>query len=282
MLPVTQGGAPAPYDTNIPGAPGYMQAELMAKTAYQNALTRINSRRQDTLRQYGYQAQIDPTTGVLGSMSVDPNNPYGGFQQLLKTGAEGANAAVDDAVGRHLGHGGLAAQGLSRSKYDFGQASSDLGQRLTGTLAGLQDDQSSAAYQRDQALYQAQLDALRQAILDGMFNPADFSGIDWGGDGGGDGGGGADPGMDPISYAAEIQHGVDRALGARPWQAALDARGAGMNARYGLGAAAHGGAVIDPIARAVAQAKASAPRSVVSIQPQTKTPAAKQPIKKKK
>lgn len=161
-----------PYDAPIPGADTYATAALNAKTAYQNALTRINSKRQDTLRTYGYLGDIDPTSGTLSNLRVDPYNKFGGLQQMLRSNADEVDQARMAAEERGL-HGGLAHKALSDARYDFGNASQQLGSSLSGTLGGYQDEQSGAAYQRDQSLYQAELDAARLAIENGQFNPAD-------------------------------------------------------------------------------------------------------------
>ena len=59
----------AVYD-NTPFANFVAQASLAAKTAYQNALTRINQQRQSTLRGAGYAADINPESGVVGNLHV--------------------------------------------------------------------------------------------------------------------------------------------------------------------------------------------------------------------
>jgi hypothetical protein len=171
------------YDTNIPGAfgaGGYAQANLAANTAYKNTLARINQKRTQTLRQYGYLGDIDPNTGVLSNMRVDPNNAYGGLQGMLRHQAQDFQGAQDAASERHL-VGGLAHRADSDLRYQHGAESAQFGQGLTDTLGGFQDDQNQAAYTRDQALYQAQLDAARLAIENQQFSPADYSGLDYSG-----------------------------------------------------------------------------------------------------
>jgi hypothetical protein len=164
------------YDTNIPGSPGYLQAQLIAKKAYQEALARINAQRTGTLRQYGYLGDIDPTTGTLRHVRVDPHNLYGQYQQMLGSQAGEDQAALDEAAARGL-HGGLARQMVSRLHREHGGQSAALGQNLTGTLADFQDQQNQAAQVRDSALYEAELQAARDAIAAQQFNPADVSGV---------------------------------------------------------------------------------------------------------
>jgi len=271
--------ASAPYDTNVPGAAGYLQADLMAKTAYQNSLTRINGQRQQALQQAGYTGGIDPNNGTITGLSVDANNPFGGYQQLLKNGAVSAQAAQDAAQQRGLGHGGLAAQGMDAAKFDFGNASNSFGTQFQSILGDLQGQQSDAAYARDQALWSAQQQAAQQAIAAGDFNPAmfDFTPADYSTPSDGST---APVSGDPNSmdFASELQRNVTRALGGSVAQQALDTRGAGMNFLHGNGttAAQNGNAVLNPVGKTAAQ-RAAVQRIVKSIQPQTKTAAAFQP-----
>lgn len=161
-----------PYDAPIPGADTYATAALGAKTAYQNTLARINAKRGDTLRQYGYLGDIDPNTGVVNNVRVDPYNQFGGLQQMLRGNAGAVEQARFASEERGL-HGGLAHKALSDVHYDLGNASQQLGSSFAGALGGYQDDQNQATYQRDQALYQAELDAARLAVQNGDFNPSD-------------------------------------------------------------------------------------------------------------
>lgn len=188
------------YTTQIPGAASYAQADLLAKTAYQNALTRLNNQRMDTLRQYGYTANIDPTNGVLANMKVDPGNMYGQYQQLLGNAADQAQQAQEANAARGL-VGGLANQGITAAHRAFGGASAQLGQNLNATLTDYQDQQLQAKWQYDQALWMAEQQAMLDAINSGNFNPADYGGYpdygatpDYGSpDAGGPGGPGGSP-----------------------------------------------------------------------------------------
>lgn len=151
------------YDTPIPGADVYAQAELAAKTGYQNAVARLNQQRQDTLQQYGYLGDVDPNAGTISNLRVDPNNPYGQYQQLLRSSALEAQKAHDDAVGRGLG-GGLANQGETQSKYDFGQGSFTLGTNLQNALHGYDSTQTQAQTDENNSIMQAKLSALQAAL----------------------------------------------------------------------------------------------------------------------
>jgi len=161
---------------DIPGASVYGQAGLLAKTAYQNALTRINSQRSNTMRTFGYKADFDQETGVMKNMGVDPSNQYGGYQKMLRTHALAGDEAEESALGRGLSmSGGLGAQYERQLKYNFGQDSANLGQGFTDLLSQLQDQQSGAKWDYDRALYEAQLEAARNAVSEGDYS---YSGYD--------------------------------------------------------------------------------------------------------
>lgn len=169
-----------PYSTPIPGSPLYLQAEAAANKAYEQALALVNQRRSGTLRQYGYLGDIDPKTGTIKNVRVDPNNPYGELQQLLHSSALSSEQAVNDAVGRGI-HGGLAHQAEREVQFQHGAESAALGQSLTDALSQLQQEQNADLETRDQALYNAELDAARQAMdelaSNGSVNPANDTGL---------------------------------------------------------------------------------------------------------
>lgn len=155
----------------------------MANTAYQQALAQINSQRQSALQQYGYTGTIDPTTGTLTNMAVDPNNPYGQYQQMLSSGAsdmaatQAANAARGLGAATGARGGGLAAQGITLDKLGFGANSANLGNALMGTLGDLQGQQTNAQDTMNNALWQAELDSTQNAIQNQQFDTADLSGV---------------------------------------------------------------------------------------------------------
>lgn len=168
------------YATPTPGVAQYGQAALLAKTAYQQALARLNQKRQGTLRQFGYQGDIDPETGTVKNVRTDGNNPYGLFQMNNRTQARGLDQAAWNAQERGLGTGGgLAAQMQNDLRFQYGAQDAQMGQDLVGSLAEYQDAQTSAAQQRDAALYQAELEAARMAIQAEQWNPADYAGLDY-------------------------------------------------------------------------------------------------------
>lgn len=152
------------------------QAALLAKQAYGNALTRINQGRQQTLRQYGYQADFDENTGVANNLRVDPSNPYGAYQTMLRSHSDDFYGERDDLIGRGIS-GGLRNAAMSKLRQRFGGDAAALGTSLTGTLAGFQGEQNEAKYDMDRSIYEAQLQAA-------MMEAGEMDFGDFGGDGG--------------------------------------------------------------------------------------------------
>jgi len=160
------------YETNIPGAPGYEGANLLARRAYENAMTRLQQRRSQSLLHYGY------TRDAQGNLSVDPNNEYGAYQQLLR-GESGQSHQLDRAQ-RASGWGGGGYLGAQRDELQHRQGGeqADLGTGLQNELSDIANQEQDAAYNRDAALYTNEQEAAQRAIDQGNFNPADYSGID--------------------------------------------------------------------------------------------------------
>lgn len=160
------------YATNIPGAPGYEQSNLLARRAYENAMSRYAQRRSQSLLHYGY------TRDASGKLGVDPNNEYGAYQQMLR-GEDQQSHSLDRAQ-RASGWGGGGYLGAQQDELQHAQGAeqANLGTSLTNELADIGQGEQDAAYNRDQSLYGNELDAARQALEQGNFNPADYSGLD--------------------------------------------------------------------------------------------------------
>lgn len=169
----------ATYSTPIPGIPQYGQAALLAKQAYQNALARLNQQRSGTLRRFGYRADIDPEHGVVRNLRIDPHNSFGLLQEANRSQANRAERAVGHFIERGLGAGGgLAAQAQKSLRHEFDREDTEIGTALTEALGGFQDQQSQAGYARDRALYEAELAAVRDALMERLFNPPDLTDLE--------------------------------------------------------------------------------------------------------
>lgn len=227
-------------DSPVPGVSSYGQTADAAKLAYQQAVSKIGLNRQNLLRQYGYQADFDPTTGNYQNLRVDGNNLYGGLQQMLRSQSQDSMASQDNAIGRGL-HGGLAHQMESAGNYQHGAQDAQFGTQMVNDLSGQADDWRTAGENYNNALYEAQWQAAQQAISNGDFNPADYSGIDTPGYGDTNpyvaGAGSNIPGGGLAGTRATASAKVMAKTnpgGAK----ALAATSAAMNAKYGLGKSA--------------------------------------------
>lgn len=187
--------AGAPAVSPIPGADVYGQEATLANNAYNNALAQINQNRMNTLTQAGYTGTVDPTTGVLSNVGVDPHSMYGSLQQMLHGAALEDRSADMAAADRGL-VGGLAHQAHSLAHYSHGADLTNLGEQLTGQLSDLQFQQQQAGETRDSALWQAEQDQLNAELtaeqsqtLTDLLNPggSDPTGGDSGSSGGSSG-----------------------------------------------------------------------------------------------
>lgn len=168
------------YESSIPGGSVHAGAALLAKTAYQKTLARINQQRGSTIQQAGFTSQIDPNTGMVSGLAVDPNNQYGDFQTLNRNQAQQDESSRWTAQSRGLGTGGgLAAQMRNQTRFDFGKQDAALATGLQGALSGYTDQQTQAANERDAALYQAELAAAQAAQQGNDWSPTDYSGLDF-------------------------------------------------------------------------------------------------------
>lgn len=163
-------GAPVPPDSNlIPGAAGYAQAEILANNAYNNALASLNQNRLNTLLGYGYTGTVDPKTGGINNVHVDPNAMYGELQQLLHNQAAENQQAMFASEDRGL-RGGLAHQAQSELRYQHGAQDTQLGTTLASALSGLADQQQSASETRNNALADAENSAAGTAVSSQLGN----------------------------------------------------------------------------------------------------------------
>lgn len=161
--------------TTIPGAAIYGQAAAFAKRAYQMALGKINQQRSRAGREWGYKFEVDPESGVVKNLGVDPDNPYGLFQKANRSQADRYQSARDAIIERGI-RGGLARQATTNLRYDFGEEDAKIAQGLTDRLADLQEQQTTSKFDYDKALWEAELEALRQALLASLFNRASGGG----------------------------------------------------------------------------------------------------------
>ena len=160
------------YQTPIPGAPQYEQANLLARRAYENATNRLQQRRSQSLLHYGY------TQGADGSFGVDPNNEYGQYQQMLRGQDQSSHRLERAQHASGWGGGGYLGQQTDELQHQQGGEQAALGEAATGEFNDIANQEKDAAYTRDQALVQNEQDAAQRAIDQGNFNPADYTGTE--------------------------------------------------------------------------------------------------------
>jgi hypothetical protein len=167
-LPGARGGS-GPGDAGGGGGGGgfpdgalVAQRLAFAKKAYDQALARITNQRQTMSRSAGFTFDVDPETGVMRSMRVDPQSQYGGFQMLNRQQAQRDEAARGQAVERGLGSGGgLAAQMRSDARFQSGEEDAKFSSSLIDTMSQLALQQQDAKNAYDMEAWQARLDAAR-------------------------------------------------------------------------------------------------------------------------
>jgi len=135
-------------------------------------MNKINMQRGTLLNQYGY------TQGTDGSVSVDPANQFGKFQQMMRSEA-GANDQARFAQ-RASGFGGSSGY-LQHAMALLGQKNAaehgQLGSDLQSSLNDLTGQGLDAQDTLNNSLANAQLTQAQLAIQNQQFNPADLSGV---------------------------------------------------------------------------------------------------------
>lgn len=149
----------------IPGASAYASADVLAHNAYRNALAQINANRLNTLTQYGYTGHINPRTGVVNHVRVDPNALHGQLQDLLHGQALEDEGAAMASQNRGL-LGGLANQAGANLRWQHVGQDVVLGNNLQTLLSGYQTQQQQAMETRNQALWQAKQAAADRAAME--------------------------------------------------------------------------------------------------------------------
>lgn len=144
----------------------YQANTNLAHLAYQNALNQLNTQYGQTLQQYGFM----PTAS---GFSVDPNNQYGAYQQMLKASAGESMAADHASQARGFDpNSGLGAQAGDQARYDAGARSLALGQGMTGAMSAINQAKAQAQFQYQQAVLRNRLAQIEAAIKARAFNVA--------------------------------------------------------------------------------------------------------------
>lgn len=200
------------YKTPAPDVPGYGHEYNIAKEAYQRAVAELSAQRARLLQSAGYQGSYNEE-GRLADLSVDPWNPYGGYQTMLGQQATNDMLLDEERVARNLGPTGLGAQPLRQAALQYGFEGSQFGQTLQDQLGNIQRGRSYADNDWSTALAEAQLRSTRDNIAAGNFNPGNVGSGGSSGYGSGNslsffgGGPGGEYGLDLMGLLNEVYGG---------------------------------------------------------------------------
>lgn len=157
----TPPSAENPNQPIIPDAGVYGAETAAAVNAYNNAVAAATAQRNALYNQYG-----------LGNDgSVDPNNPYGEYQQLLDAQASQYGADTEDAASRGL-RGGLAHQAESRDRRAAGAQNFQFQQQVASAATDYQNALANALGGEQSSISQAYNDALNTALQNMLANMA--------------------------------------------------------------------------------------------------------------
>lgn len=156
---------PAQKGGTVPFLGPYAQNQAAAELAWQQAQTNLAAQRGQMLQQYGFM----PTAN---GMAVDPNNPYGQYQQTLLQNEQGSQATDQAMTNRGFAGPGLATQAAEAAQLAAGARSYGLAQSMTAAEQqnAAQLAAAQAAFQN--ATVQNQYNATQYAISKGIFTPA--------------------------------------------------------------------------------------------------------------
>jgi hypothetical protein len=133
-----------------PGAGIYLQKQNEAELAYQQAMAELMQKKNTAYHEYGLNAQG----------AVDPYSQFGRYQSLLSRHESDLSAASENAQQRGLGTAGLGMQGERALRYQQGAEDLALQQDITGIASGYASGSQAALLARNQAMLDAQLQAL--------------------------------------------------------------------------------------------------------------------------
>lgn len=146
-----------PFSVNtqdiIPDAGVYGAESAAALNAYNNAIAQATATRNTLYHQ----------SGLLNSGQVDPNNPFGQYQQLLSQQAAQYMADQENAAGRGL-RGGLAHKAESADRVNSGFQNFRFQRGVNQIASNYASQKQQALSTRQAAEAQAYNDALNTAL----------------------------------------------------------------------------------------------------------------------
>ena len=157
---------PPPTGGTLPFVGPYGQAQAAAELAYQRAQAALAAQRGSMLQSYGY------TPNANGGMSVDVNNPYGQYQQMLSQNQMEAQAGQQGMMNRGFRGPGFAGQAEYAAQQDAGSRSSALALNFGAKEEALQEAGLSAQDALNNATVANQYGATQYAIKNNIYTPA--------------------------------------------------------------------------------------------------------------
>lgn len=162
----------------IPDAATYGTQQAYATQAYQKAKNNLQNQQLSWLNQYGMTGNYNADSGGFDNIHIDPNNQYGLIQQNRNSEAVDLNSARDNAIGRGIGSGGLGAQMGSSMKFQHGVQDQQLGTQFTQGMGQFSQGLNDAADTYQQALFQAENEAITRALQNQEFEAYSNGGDD--------------------------------------------------------------------------------------------------------
>jgi len=153
-------GGITPGQQIIPDAGVYGQETAAATNAYNTAVTNALAQRNALYNQ----------RGLLNNGQVDPNNPYGQYEQMLNSEASQLTADEQNAAGRNLGRGGLANQQVSTDRNAQAAQNFAFQQNVAADEANYQQALQDALSTKTSAVDQAYQDAMNTALQNMILN----------------------------------------------------------------------------------------------------------------
>lgn len=171
-LQYTGGGGYLPYDggyqpywSPAPGQPQWMEADALAKKAFDSAKARLEAQRSSIANAAGY--LVDPNTHKL---RLNTKNEVGGMQMMLRGQAQEDTGMRNQFVNRGIQGSGLQGQAAGQLHVQHGAESAQFANSLQQSLSGIQNQIQDQGDQYAQAKWMEMRNQTMGAIANNQFN----------------------------------------------------------------------------------------------------------------
>lgn len=159
--PVQPAGIPDPYGL-VPTATN------AANATYGNTLAGIISNENLLANQYGLSATGHDANGLISGFAIDPNvdvnNPFSRAALLNRSFRQEKNRTLNGYAAAGQLYSGALKNAQTTNQFNFDQAQNDLINAALGALGGYNQQAASAYSTQQQAILDAQLQALQAAL----------------------------------------------------------------------------------------------------------------------